>query len=102
MPISKEEFLAQIKKKYDDLNYKWNIERNKLEAKAQIESAEVRKKFEKKREDFRKYREELKDRLSDLDAAGENAWGEMKEGVESAWKALRTAFEKATSQYKKK
>ena len=40
MDSKKEEFLVQLKKKYDDLNYRWNIERNKLEAMAQHESAD--------------------------------------------------------------
>ena len=30
--LKKEDLLEQMKKKFDDLNYRWNIERNKLEA----------------------------------------------------------------------
>ena len=41
MGSKKEEFLDQLKKKYDDLNYRWNIERNKLEAKAQHEKVQL-------------------------------------------------------------
>ena len=43
MVSKKEEFLDQLRKKYDDLNYRWNIERNKLEANAQHEQRRCQK-----------------------------------------------------------
>lgn len=100
--LKKDELLEQMKKKFDDLNYRWNIERNKLEAKAQHESADVMKKFEEKRETLRQYQQQMKDKLKELDDAGENAWGDLKGGVEDAWKSLSTSFDKATSHFKKK
>ena len=100
--VNKDELLDQMKKKVDDLNYRWNIERNKLEAKAQFETADVKKTFEEKREALRQYQLQMKDKLKELDAAGENAWGDLRGGVEDAWKSLSTAFEKATSHFRKK
>ncbi len=100
--MNKDDLLHQMKKKLDDLNYRWNIERNKFEAKAQHESADAIKKFEEKREAFRKYRMQMKEKINELDAAGENAWVDLKGGVEDAWKSLSSAFDKATSHYKKK
>ncbi|BBO67537.1 hypothetical protein DSCA_14670 [Desulfosarcina alkanivorans] len=101
MVDKKEAFVEQLKKKYDHLNYLWNIERNKLEAGAQHESAEVIKKFEEKRERFRNLRGDMKAKIKALDLAGESAWGDMKDGAEEAWKALAEAFEKASSHFKK-
>ena len=101
MTGKKDEFLEQLKKKYDDLNYRWNIERNKLEAGAQHESAEVIKKFEAKREALRKLRGDMQAKIKALDVAGESAWEDMKDGAEEAWKSLAEAFEKATSHFKK-
>lgn len=100
--LKKDELLEQMKKKFDDLNYRWNIERNKLEAKAQHETADVKMKFEEKREHLRQYQTQMKEKLKELDDAGENAWGDLKGGVEDAWKSLSTAFDKATSHFKKK
>jgi len=102
MPDKKEEFLKQIKKKYDDLNYQWNIERNKIEAKLQHQGADATKIFEEKREELRKFRSEMKEKIVDLEVAGENAWEEVKEGAEDAWKVLSNAFDKATGHFKKK
>ena len=100
--LNKDELLEQMKKKFDDLNYRWNIERNKLEAKAQHESADVKKKFEEKREALRNYQNQMKEKLKELDAAGENAWDDLKGGVEEAWNSLSSAFDRATSHFRKK
>ena len=101
MTSKKDDVLEQMKKKFDDLNYRWNIERNKLEAKAQKEGAGAQKKFEEKREEFRGFRKDMKDKMIDLEVAGENAWDDVKDGVENAWKALSASFDKATSHFKK-
>ena len=98
---SKEEILEQLKKQYDELNYKWSIERDKFEAKAQHLGAEARKEFEETREQYRKLRKDMKEKIVDLEVAGENAWDDVKEGAETAWKAMSNAFDKATSHFKK-
>jgi len=38
---TKDSYLKKMKAKFDDLNYKWSLERNKLEAKAQHAKAEA-------------------------------------------------------------
>ena len=101
MAGKQDEFLEQMKKQFDDLNYRWNIERNKFEAMVQHESAEVRKKLEAERDDLRKFRKEMHDKIIDLEVASENAWDDVKGGVENAWEALSKSFEKATSHFKK-
>ena len=101
MPDKKEVFLEQMKKQLDDLNYRWNIERNKFEAKIQHESAEVRKRLEAEREDLRKFRNEMHEKIIDLEVASENAWDDVKGGVENAWETLSKAFDKATAHFKK-
>jgi hypothetical protein len=101
MATPKEDYLDQLKKKLNDLNYRWNIERNKIEAKAQIETAEALKKFEEKREDLRKFRKEMEVKIKDLEVAGEGAWGDIQVGAEEAWDRLSKAFEKASSHFKK-
>ena len=101
MGSKKEEFLDQLKKKYDDLNYRWNIERNKLEAKAQHESADAIKKFEEKREALQQLRSDMKTKIIELEVASENAWDDVKDGAEKTWSALSEAFDKASSHFKK-
>ena len=101
MPEKKDDYLAQLKKQYDELNYRWSRERDKFEAGLQHESADVRKEYEAKREEYRKFRKDLEEKITDLDVASDNAWEDLKEGAENSWKAMTKAFDKATSHFKK-
>jgi uncharacterized protein YicC (UPF0701 family) len=96
---TKESYLKKMKEKFDGLNYKWNIERNKLEAKTQQAKAEVKKKFEEKLEILHERREQMGQKLDQIDNASEEAWYDIKEGVESAWQSLNEAIKKARSHF---
>ena len=111
MAKPQEEFLAKMKAQFDELNYKWNIERNKIEAKAQHLSGEAKKKFEAEWEALDQLRRQMKEKIIDLEVAGENAWvdfkdgaedawDDVKDGTEKAWGALSEAFRKAASRFK--
>jgi len=101
MTAQKDEFLAQLKKQYDELNYRWSRERDKFEADYQHLSADARKEYEAKREEYRKFRSELKEKIVDLDVASDNAWEDLKDGAEKSWKSLSQAFDKAAAHFKK-
>jgi hypothetical protein len=101
MAAKKDEYLDQMKKQYDELNYRWSRERDKFEADLQHESADLRKEYEAKREEYRKVRKELEEKIVELDVASDNAWEDLKDGAENSWKALSKAFDKATSHFKK-
>lgn len=98
--MDREEFIKKMKQEFNDLNYRWSIERNKLEAKAQHLSAEARKTFEEEMDRLQKLRTEMKEKIIDLEVAGENAWYDVREGTEKAWKALSKAFKKASTRFK--
>lgn len=101
MVTKKEEFIARMRKQVDELNYRWSRERDKFEAGLQHASADAGKEYEVKRQAYLKFRKDLKEKIVDLEVAGENAWDDLKDGVEDAWKSLATAFDKATSHFKK-
>lgn len=96
---TKDSYLQKMKEKFDDLNYKWNIERNKLEAKTQQAKAEVKEKFEEKLKTLQDRREQMRQKLDQIDNAGEEAWRDIKEGVDSAWQSLNEAIKKARSHF---
>lgn len=100
MASKKDEFLEKMQSQLDELNYRWSIERNKLEAQAQHLSAEARKKLDEEVTNFRRLRGEMKEKMAALDEAGENAWSDVKEGSEVAWKALKESFKKAIDHFK--
>ena len=96
---TKDSYLKKMKAKFDDLNYKWNIERNKLETKAQEVKVEVKKKFDEKLEDIEEWREQMRKKLDQIDNATVEAWSDIKEGADRAWKSLNEAINKARSYF---
>ena len=100
MTEKKDQYLGQLKKEYDELNFRWSRERDKFEADLQHESADVRKEYEAKREEYRKYRSDLQEKIVDLEVAGEDAWEDLKAGVELAWDSLGEAVKSAKSRFK--
>ncbi|MGD9332412.1 MAG: hypothetical protein PVJ53_13950 [Desulfobacterales bacterium] len=95
MALSKDEFLKKMKAQYDDLNYRWNTERTKLEAKSQQFSSEARQKIETEWEELGKLRQNMKEKIIDLEVAAENAWVDFKDGAENAWEDVRDGTENA-------
>ena len=81
------------------MNYKWSIERDKLEAKSQHATADVRKRYEEKVAAMRQKRDELKEKIKDIEKDTTGAWAEIKEGADTAWSALQEAFKKARSHF---
>lgn len=96
---TKDSYTKKMKDKFDDLNYKWNVERNKLEAKAQHAKVEVKKKFEEQLKTLQEKREKMSQKLDQVDTASEDAWKDIKEGVDNAWKSLNEAIKKARSHF---
>lgn len=93
--MNKEAFLKKLWQQLDELNHRWNIERDKLEAMAQKASAEAKKKFDLDREDLSKLRKQMKEKIIELEVAGENAWDEVKDSADETWRALNKSFKKA-------
>lgn len=96
---TKESYLKKMKGKFDDLNNKWNMERNNLEAKAQQAKAEVKKKFEEQLKSLQETREKMRQKLDQVDNASEDAWKDIKEKVDNAWQALNDAVKKVRSHF---
>ena len=96
---TKDSYSKKMKAKFDDLNFKWNIERNKLEAKAQHAKVEVKKKYEEQLKTLQEKREKMVQKLDQIDTSSEDAWKDIKEGVDNAWQSLNEAIKKARSHF---
>ena len=98
--MDKDEFIKNMKQKFNELNYHYSIERGKLEARAQHLGADAKKALEDELEKLQKLQKEMKSKIIDLEVASENAWYDVRDGSEKAWKALSKALKKATSHFK--
>lgn len=92
----REQFIESLKGRLDDLN----SEMDKLEKKAQEASGEAEKKYEAQLEEVRAKREEMKNKLSELRAAGEAQFEKLKLEAEHAWKAFENSVQYFRSHFK--
>lgn len=93
---SKEEFVRKMHIKLDE----WNAEIDALSVRAAAAEADARVEFRKQIEALRSKRDDARVKLKTLEDASENAWEDMKAGVELAWDVVSDAVRSATSRFK--
>jgi hypothetical protein len=94
--VEKDAYVQKLHAKIDE----WNAEIDKLKAKGDLVKAEKRAEYEKELEALRAKRIELKEKASQLGGAGENAWKDLKAGVDGALKSLESALNAAKSRFR--
>ena len=97
--MTRQEYADRLKKQFDDWNYKWSIERNKLEAKAQKAEAGVKAKVNQEIAEIQRRRDRVKEKIAQMNHAGDSAWHDLKEGVQASWNDLIEAVNKAMSRF---
>jgi predicted nucleic acid-binding Zn-ribbon protein len=78
----------------------WKAELERLRAKAAGARAEVKHDLSHQIEGLEKQLEHGKAKFAELLAARDDAWETLKEGVESSWGSLKTAFKDAAQKFK--
>lgn len=86
-----EKFKAQL----DELNAKIDV----LKAKAKQAEASAKADYHATIEDLLKKREKAQGKLKELRDAGDDAWEDMKQGVEESWTAFTAAVKSAASRF---
>lgn len=92
----KEAYVQKLHAKIDE----WNADIDKLSAKADQVEADSRLEFEKQIEALKAKREEFKLKLGELSQTSEDAWDDLKSGMDLAWDALNEALRSATARFK--
>ncbi len=91
----REEYVDKLKHKLDD----WNEDIDKLEAKADHVKDDLKEKYAEEIVVVRKQRDNVKEKTMELVESSEEAWGELKVGVEAAWQKLTEAIDRAHSKF---
>lgn len=78
----------------------WSSEIDKLKAKADNAKADARLEYRKQIEELRSMREAATNKLAELKDAGDDAWEDLKAGIEVAWGSLGNALKSAASRFK--
>ena len=79
----------------------WEAEVEKLKAQASEASADTQIELNKQIDTLEAKIEEGKSKLSELSGASNDAWESIKEGMESAWVSITSAFSEAAAKFKK-
>ena len=79
----------------------WKAELEKLRARASGASADAQIEMNKQLDALKNKIEDGKCKLAELAEASDEAWGAIKDGVESAWVSLSSAFSEAYDKFDK-
>lgn len=71
-----------------------------MKAQAKVSSADVRIAYAKQVDELEQGIDATKAKLKELGEAGEEAWEQLKEGVESAWGTVSVAVRDAAARFK--
>ncbi len=90
-------YVQEMKAKLDE----WNAEVDRIQAKIDQADAETRIQYQKQLDDLRAKRKDLEDRIAGVQQAGEGAWQDLKQGLESSWSILKTSLTRAKNEFEK-
>ncbi|MDZ7807479.1 MAG: hypothetical protein U5K71_10230 [Gracilimonas sp.] len=91
----REEYIDKLTAKLKE----WDIKLEKLESKAKKSKVEVEADVKKQIGDLRIKKTEASNRLESLKEASDDAWKDLREGIEASLHALSAAFDKAKSRF---
>jgi len=79
----------------------YKMEIDQLEAKAKKLGGDAKAKAEQQLAILRQKRDEVSEKLKELSSAGENAWEQLKSGIDAAMEDLGSAYKKAAAEFSK-
>jgi hypothetical protein len=88
------------RKKLEAQLKEWDAKLDLWSAKAQKATADARISYENELESLRSKRAAAHKKFEELGKRGENAWEDIKDGVEKVWGEMGKAMEKVASRFK--
>jgi len=92
----KEAYKKKLEAQFDE----WKVEIDKLKAKAEKAEADAQIKYHKQIENIRAKQEAVQEKLVELKDSRDEAWEDLKAGLDNAMKNLGDAIKTATSRFK--
>jgi len=78
----------------------WSAKIDKLKAKADSAEADAQLEYHKQIEELRSMQEAAANKLTELKDTGDDAWEDLKAGIDNAWDSLGDAWKSAASRFK--
>lgn len=92
---TRDAYMEKLKAQLDE----WNAELDKLSARARKARAESRIEYESAIEELSRRRDQARQKLEELRAAGGDAWTDLKQGAEDVREAMNEALRKVRSRF---
>jgi hypothetical protein len=93
---SKDAYVEKLHAKIDE----WNADIDKLIARADLAKAESKIEYHRQIDQLKQKRRTIEEQLAEINRAGDDAWEDIKSGIDLAWKALNEAIASARSRFK--
>jgi LPS O-antigen subunit length determinant protein (WzzB/FepE family) len=93
---SRDEYIHKMQVKLEE----WNAEIDTLTAKAGDVTAEVKNEYNVQIESLKAKQIATRQKIEELQHAGEGAWEDLKLGIDMAWTAMGEAIDSAKSRFK--
>ena len=93
---TKEAYLKKAHAKLDE----WNADLDKMKAKLSVADAEVKIKLNDTVKKLEAQRDEMKQKLAELESASEDAWEDIRDGMEAAWYRVTASIKDAVNRFK--
>jgi len=93
---SRDEYLRKMQAKLEE----WNADIDTLTAKAGEVTAEVKNEYNEQIESLKAKQIATRQKIEELQHAGESAWEDLKSGIDLAWTAMGEAIDSAKSRFK--
>lgn len=93
---SREEYIRKMQTKLEELNDEIDV----LTARAGEVKADVRNEYNEQIESLKAKQAAARQKIEELQHAGESAWEDVKSGIELAWTAMGEAIDSARSRFK--
>jgi len=94
--ISRDEYVRKMQAKLEE----WNVEIDTLTAMAGKVSSEAKQEYFEQIESLKAKQSAARQKIDDLQHAGESAWEDLKTGADLAWTAMGEAIDSARSRFK--
>ena len=95
--MNRDEYVEKLKGRLDQ----WNAESARWEAKARVAQAEAKAEYDRQIEALNARREEAMYQMKLLQNASADAWKDVMQGAEEAWKRMQEAVSAARSHFGK-
>ncbi len=88
-------YVQKLKAQIDD----WNADISKLEAKAGQAAADARIKYEQSLDSLRAERDQVSNKLEQIQESSEDAWEGFQDSAEDLWERSKAAFAAAKAEF---